>query len=122
MGKMTGVVTQMATSMSEKLGEFSAGLGQLVGAAAGTALNFLVEAARWLADRGAENAAWATGKLRALAEWIHKGLERLAAFLHPLMDFFAKVGNLQADIDRLANAACRSPLEQNPEMYPRPVC
>jgi hypothetical protein len=96
--KTTGAVTRMANAISEKLGEFSAGLGQVVGAAAGTALHFLVEAAQWLADRANELAAWATGKLTALADWIHKGLERLHSFLQPVMDFLTKVGNLLADI------------------------
>jgi hypothetical protein len=97
-GKMTGAVTRMASSVSGKLGEFSAGLGRVVGAAASTALNFLVDAAQWLADKAVELAAWATEKLTALADWIQKGLERLRAFLQPVMDFLAKVGNLLLDI------------------------
>jgi hypothetical protein len=97
-GKMTGAVTHMATSVSAKLGEFSAGLAGVVGAAASTALHFLVEAAQWLADRAMELSAWATDKLAALADWIQKGLERLRTFLRPVMDFLTKVGNLLADI------------------------
>jgi hypothetical protein len=97
-GKMTSAVTQMASSISEKLGAFSAELGKVVGAAAGTALHFLVEAAQWLADKATELATWATGKLTALADWIKKGLERLRTFLQPVMDFLTKVGNLLTDI------------------------
>jgi hypothetical protein len=97
-GKVTGAVTRMATSVSGKLGEFSAGLDRVVGAAASTALQFLVDAAQWLADKGTELATWATEKLTALADWIQKGLARLHAFLQPLLDFFVKVGNLLVDI------------------------
>jgi hypothetical protein len=97
-GKMTAAVTRMATSVSGKLGEFAAGLGQVVGAAASTALQFLVDAAQWLAQKAVDLAAWATEKLTGLAKWIETGLERLRAFLQPLLDFFAKVGNLLIDI------------------------
>lgn len=97
-GKMTAAVTRMATSVSGKLGEFAAGLGNVVGAAASTALQFLVDAAQWLAQKAVDLAAWATEKLTGLAKWIETGLGRLRAFLQPLLDFFAKVGNLLIDI------------------------
>jgi hypothetical protein len=97
-GKMTGAITHMAGFVSGKLGEFSAALGRVVGAAASTALNFLVDAAQWLADRAMELAAWATEKLTALADWIQKGLERLRVFLQPITDFLGKVGSLLSDI------------------------
>jgi hypothetical protein len=96
--KMTGAVTKMASAVSGKLGEFAAGTGRIVGAAAGTALQFLVDAATWLAEKATELAAWATEKLTALADWIQKGMERLLAFLQPLLDFLTKVGKLIIDI------------------------
>lgn len=97
-GKMTAAVTKMASAVSAKLGDFSAGLGRVVGAAASTALQFLVNAAQWLADKAAELAVWATEKLNGLADWIQKALARLLAFLQPLLDFFGKVGHLLVDI------------------------
>lgn len=97
-GKMTAAVTRMATAVSGKLGEFAAGLGRVVGAAASTALQFLVDAAQWLAEKAVELATWATEKLGGLADWIQKGLARLQAFLQPVLNFFVKVGNLLVDI------------------------
>lgn len=96
--KMTAAVTKMAGSVSGKLGEFAAGLGRLVGAAASTALEFLVEAAQWLAQKAVDLAAWATEKLTSLANWIERGLTRLINFLQPVLNFFKKVGDLLIDI------------------------
>jgi hypothetical protein len=96
--KMTAAVSKMAGTVSDKLGQFAAGLGKLVGAAAGSALNFLVGAAQWLADKGLALAAWASDKLTALADWIGRALTRLVDFLKPVMDFLGKVGALIVDV------------------------
>ena len=96
--RMTAAVTRMATAVSGKLGEFAAGLGKVVGAAASTALEFLVDAAQWLANKATELAVWASEKLTALADWIQKGFARLLAFLQPVLDFLGKVGRLLVDI------------------------
>jgi hypothetical protein len=96
--KMTGAVTKMASTVSGKLGEFSAGFGRVVGAAASTALQFLVDAAQWIADKAGELAAWAAEKLTSLADWIQRALGRLLDFLKPVLDFFGKVGGLIVDI------------------------
>jgi hypothetical protein len=94
----TAAITRMAASVSGRLGEFSASMGRLVGAAASTAMHFLVDAAQWLADKAVELAAWATGKLGALAEWFETALGRLRQFLQPLPDFLGRVGALLLDI------------------------
>ena len=96
--KMTGAITRMAASISGKLGEFADGLGKVVGAAASSALQFLVDAAQWLANKALDLANWATDKLNALVKWIETAMERLKAFLQPLLNFFQKVGNLLIDI------------------------
>ena len=96
--KMTAAVTKMASSVSGKLGNFAAGLGRMVGAAASSALNFLVSAAQWVADKALALAAWAGEKLTALADWIQRALNRLIDFLKPVMDFLGKVGALVVDI------------------------
>ena len=96
--KMTGAITKMAASVSGKLGQFADGLGKVVGAAASTALQFLVDAAQWLAQKAVDLAAWASEKLNALVKWIETGIERLRAFLQPVLNFFIKVGNLLIDI------------------------
>ena len=99
--KMTAAVTKMAATVSGKLGDFAAGLGKVVGAAASTALSFLVDAAQWVADKAVDLAAWASEKLSALADWIQRALTRLIEFLHPLLDFLGKLGGLIADINPL---------------------
>ncbi len=96
--KMTAAVTKMAGTVSGKLGDFAAGLGKVVGAAAGTALNFLVSAAQWVADKAVELAAWASEKLTSLADWIQRALTKLIDFLKPVMDFLGKVGALIVDV------------------------
>jgi hypothetical protein len=96
--RMTTAVTRMASSVSGKLGEFSNTIGGLVGAAASTALQFLVDGAQWLAEKAIELAAWATEKLTVLARWIGTGLQRLIAFLQPILDFLGRVGRLLIDI------------------------
>lgn len=96
--KMTAAVTKMAGTVSGKLGDFAAGLGKVVGAAASSALNFLVSAAQWVADKAVELAGWAAGKLTALADWVQRALIRLIEFLRPVMDFLGKVGALIVDV------------------------
>jgi hypothetical protein len=96
--KMTAAVTRMATTVSSKLGDFAAGLGKVVGAAAGSALNFLVSAAQWVADKAVELATWASDKLTALADWVQRALNKLIDFLKPVMDFLGKVGALIVDV------------------------
>ncbi|HYP98147.1 MAG TPA: DUF4157 domain-containing protein, partial [Polyangiaceae bacterium] len=97
-GRMTSAVTNMAKALSGKLGEFAGGIGQMVGAAAKSALEFLVDAATWLAERALELANWANEKLVALAKWIQIGLERLRVFLQPMLNFLGEVGKLLLDI------------------------
>lgn len=99
--RMTAAVTKMAGTVSGKLGDFAAGLGKVVGAAASSALNFLVSAAQWVADKAGELAGWAAGKLTALADWIQRALTRLIEFLRPVMDFLGKVGALIVDVTSL---------------------
>ncbi|GJH13035.1 hypothetical protein CBA19CS11_29375 [Caballeronia novacaledonica] len=97
-GKMTAAITKMAGAVTGKLRDLAAGFGQVVGAAASTALKFLVDAAQWVADKASELAAWAAEKLAGLADWIQRTLGRLLDFLQPLLDFFGKVGSLIVDI------------------------
>lgn len=97
-GRMTAAVTRMASAVSSHLGSFAAGVGSLVGAAASSALQFLVNAAQWLADRAVELATWATQKLTAFAQWLQTALTRLIAFLRPVLDFLGRVGRLLIDI------------------------
>ena len=97
-GKATGAVTKMAGAVSGKLGEFSAGLGVLVGKAASTALQFLIDAAQWIAVKAQELADWAADKLNGAAAWLQTALTRLLAFLQPVLDFLGKVGRLIVDI------------------------
>ena len=96
--KMTAAITKMAGSVSGKLGEFASGLGKVVGAAASTALQFLVDAAQWLAEKAVDLATWATEKLQGLANWIETTLNRLREFLQPVLDFFGKIADLLIDI------------------------
>jgi hypothetical protein len=96
--KVTGAVAKMAGSVTAKLGEFAAGFGRMVGAAASTALQFLVDAAQWVADKATELAAWAADKLTSLADWIQRAMLRLIDFLKPVLEFFGKVGGLIVDI------------------------
>lgn len=96
--KMTSAVTRMAGTVTGKLGEFAAGFGRVVGAAASTALQFLVDAAQWVADKAGELAAWAADTLAGLADWIQRALGRLLDFLKPVLDFLGKVGGLIVDI------------------------
>lgn len=99
--RMTAAVMKMSGTVTGKLGEFAAGLGAMVGAAAGSALDFLVGAAQWLADRATELAAWASEKLTALADRIQRAMHRLIEFLQPLLNFLAKVGALILDVTQL---------------------
>lgn len=96
--KMTAAVTKMAGAVTGKLGDFAAGFGRMVGAAASTALQFLIDAAQWVAGKATELAAWAADKLTALADWIQRALGRLLDFLKPVLDFLGKVGGLIVDI------------------------
>ncbi len=96
--RMTAAVTKMAGAVTGKLGDFAAGFGRVVGAAASTALQFLVDAAQWVATKAGELAAWAADKLTALADWIQRALGRLLDFLKPVLDFLGKVGGLIVDI------------------------
>jgi len=99
--RMTAAVMKMSGSVTGKLGEFASGLGAMVGAAASSALNFLVSAAQWVADKATELAAWASDKLASLADWIQRAMNRLIEFLQPLLDFLAKVGSLIVDVTQL---------------------
>lgn len=99
--KMTAAVTKMAGTVSGKLGDFAAGLGKMVGAAASSALNFLVSAAQWVADKAVELAGWASDKLASLADSIQRALTRLIEFLRPVLDFLGKVGALIVDVTML---------------------
>lgn len=99
--RMTAAVMKMSGTVTGKLGEFASGLGAMVGAAASSALNFLVSAAQWVADKATELAAWASDKLTSLADWIQRAMNRLIAFLQPLLDFLAKVGSLIIDVTQL---------------------
>ena len=96
--RATAAVTKMAAALGGKLGDFAAGLGRLVGAAANTALQFLVDAAQWLAEKAAELASWATEQLGALVKWLTTAFDRLYNFLKPVLDFFAELGKLVIDI------------------------
>ncbi|MDM0001803.1 DUF4157 domain-containing protein [Variovorax sp. J22P240] len=96
--KMTAAVVKMAGIVTGKLGDFAAAFGRVVGAAASTALQFLVDAAQWVAGKAGELATWASEKLTGLADWIQRALGRLLDFLKPMLDFLGKVGGLIVDI------------------------
>lgn len=97
----TGKLTQIASSITERLNGVMGGLGNLIGAIGASILSFAVSAIQWIADQFKALVDWANNKLNALVEWVTTGLERLHTFLQPVLDFLGKVASVIGDILQL---------------------
>lgn len=97
-GALTSKVTAVTASINGTLGNLAAGLGRMVGAAAGSVLRFAVAAAQWLAEQVNELAEWAGERLADFAIWLKSALDRLQVFAHHVMDFLAAVGHVITDV------------------------
>jgi len=104
MGAVDGVasgLTRAANFVTEKLNGVMAGLGDAVGAVAGSIFSFAVGLVRWLADQFRGLVVWAREKLQGLAEWVRAGLERLRAFLQPILEVLRRIAEVVGNIMRL---------------------
>jgi len=90
--------TSVAAAIAGALNSFSAGMGRLVGAAAGSALSFVVKAAQWIADQVDSLAVWAREKLSDLVKWMRSAFDKLQTFGQHIMDFLAAVGRVVSDV------------------------
>lgn len=88
--------------ISDKLGGVVAGLGEAIGAVAGTVLNFLATALGWIMERFLELVNWATGLLNTLTTWVGQALAKLQVWLAPVLDFLRRVAAVVADTMKIA--------------------
>jgi len=91
-------IKHVAGFISGKLNEVLTGLGDAVGAVAGSVFQFLSGILEFLVEKFQSLAQWSTEKLNGLAEWIHTGFEGLVHFLQPVKEFLHKVGAVIGDI------------------------
>lgn len=98
---VTGALKRVVSAVSDKLGGIVGSLAAAAGSLAGSVVSFLAKAVEWVNDQFKVLADWASGKLAALSDLISSGLERLKAFLQPILDFLAEVGGVIANVFKL---------------------
>jgi hypothetical protein len=92
---------EKAQFIADKLNSIVSGLGNAAGAVAGTIIGFIARGLTWLAERFGELVNWAMDHLMGLANWVGNALQRLVAFLQPVLDFLRRVAAVVRNILRL---------------------
>lgn len=93
---------EKAQFVVDKLNSIVSGLGNAASAVAGTIIGFIARGLSWLAERFGELVNWAMDHLMGLANWVGNALQRLVAFLRPVLDFLRRVAAVVRNILRLA--------------------
>jgi hypothetical protein len=100
-GRVTSALQGVANSITDKLNGVMAGLGNAVGAVAGSIFRFAVSIFQWIADQFRALVAWGNEKLMGLVEWVRGALESLRVFLQPILNVLGQIGRVVGDIMRL---------------------
>jgi phage-related protein len=100
-GAVTGALNKAAAFVLDKLNGVMGGLGEVVGAVAGSIFRVAISIVQWVADQFRALVAWATDKLKGLADLVASGLERLKVFLEPVFSVLGDIASAITDLFRL---------------------
>ena len=104
MGAVNGVTAGLqraAAFVTDKLNGVMAGLGDAVGAVAGSIFRFAVGIIQWIADQFRGLVAWGNEKLMGLVDWVRGALESLRAFLQPILNVLGQIARVVGNIMQL---------------------
>jgi hypothetical protein len=92
---------EKAQFLADKLNSVVGGLGNAAGAVAGTIISFIARGLTWLAERFGELVNWVMDHVMSFVNWVASVLQRLVAFLQPVLDFLRRVAAVVRNIMRI---------------------
>lgn len=99
--RVAAFLREKAQFLADKLNSIVGGLGNAAGAVAGTIIGFIARGLTWLAERFGELVNWVMDHVMSFVNWVAGVLQRLVAFLQPVLDFLRKVAAVVRNILRL---------------------
>jgi hypothetical protein len=99
--RVAAFLREKAQFLAEKLNRIVTGLGNAAGAVAGTIIGFIARGLTWLAERFGELVNWVLDHVMSFVNWVGSVLQRLVAFLQPVLDFLRRVAAVVRNIMRL---------------------
>lgn len=99
--RVAAFLREKAQFLAEKLNRIVSGLGSAAGAVAGTIISFIARGLTWLAERFGELVNWVMDHVMSFVTWVGSVLQRLVAFLQPVLDFLRRVAAVVRNILRL---------------------
>ncbi|HEX4604055.1 MAG TPA: DUF4157 domain-containing protein [Candidatus Angelobacter sp.] len=99
--RVAAFLREKAQWLAGKLNSIVGGLGNAAGAVAGTIIGFIARGLTWLAERFGELVNWVMDHVMSFVSWVGSVLQRLVAFLQPVLDFLRRVAAVVHNIMRI---------------------
>ena len=99
--RVAAYLREKAQFLADKLNSVVGGLGNAAGAVAGTIIGFIARGLTWLAERFGELVNWVMDHVMSFVNWVAGVLQRLVAFLQPVLDFLRRVAAVVRNIMRI---------------------